>query len=32
MKKEQYDFSYEVYDSVDGLPEEEAWLLKKREK
>ena len=28
MKKEKYEFSYQVYDSVDELPEEEAWLLK----
>jgi len=29
MKKERYDFSYEVYDSIDELPEQEASLLKK---
>jgi len=28
MKKEKYDFAYEVYDSIDDLPEQEAWLLK----
>ena len=28
MKKEKYDFSYEVYNSINELPEEEAWLLK----
>ena len=28
MKKEKYDFSYEVYNSIKELPEEEAWLLK----
>ncbi len=29
MKKEKYEFSYQLYDSVDELPEEEARLLKK---
>ena len=28
MKKEKYDFAYEVYDSIDDLPEQEARLLK----
>src|SRR4030095_8707066 len=28
MNKETYQFSYEVYNSIDDLPEEEAWLLK----
>src|SRR5687768_10857635 len=28
MNKETYQFTYEVYDSIDDLPEEEAWLLK----
>ena len=28
MKKERYDFSYNVYDSIDELPEQEASLLK----
>lgn len=28
MKLEQYGFSYEVYDSIDDLPEQDAWLLK----
>ena len=28
MKKQKYDFAYEVYDSIDELPEQEAWLLK----
>ena len=29
MKKEKYDFAYEVYDSIDELSEQEASLLKK---
>jgi len=29
MKKEKYDFAYEVYDSIDELSEQEAMLLKK---
>ena len=29
MKKEKHDFSYEVYNSIDELQEEEAGLLKK---
>jgi cytidine deaminase len=28
MKNETYQFSYDVYDSIDDLPEEDAWLLK----
>ncbi|HYJ37604.1 MAG TPA: cytidine deaminase, partial [Chitinophagaceae bacterium] len=28
MKKEKYDFAYEVYNSIDELPEEDARLLK----
>ena len=28
MNKETYQFTYEVYDSIDDLPEEDAWLLK----
>ncbi|WP_205511187.1 cytidine deaminase [Longitalea arenae] len=27
MKKDEYRFSFEIYDSVDELPEEDAWLL-----
>ena len=27
MKKDEYKFSYEVYDSIDELNEEDAWLL-----
>lgn len=27
MKKEEYKFSYEVYDSIDELKEEDAWML-----
>jgi cytidine deaminase len=27
MKKEEYKFSYEVYDSIDELSEQDAWLL-----
>ncbi|WP_153799818.1 cytidine deaminase [Foetidibacter luteolus] len=27
MNKQQYSFEYEVYDSVDELSEEDAWLL-----
>jgi len=27
MKKSEYTFSYEVYDSIDDLTEEDAWLL-----
>lgn len=27
MKKTEYTFSYEVYDSIDELTEEDAWLL-----
>jgi cytidine deaminase len=32
MKKETQDFSYEVYDSIDELPQEQAWLLKEAKK
>jgi cytidine deaminase len=28
MQKETYQFSYDVYNSADDLPEEDAWLLK----
>jgi cytidine deaminase len=28
MKKDEYKFSFEVYDSVDELSEEDAWLLR----
>lgn len=28
MNKETYQFTYEVYNSIDDLPEEDAWLLK----
>ncbi|HYF30186.1 MAG TPA: cytidine deaminase [Chitinophagaceae bacterium] len=28
MNKEVYQFTYEVYNSVNDLPEEDAWLLK----
>ena len=28
MKKENYQFSFEVYDSVDELSEQDAWLLR----
>ena len=28
MDKETYQFTYEVYNSIDDLPEEDAWLLK----
>lgn len=27
MKKEEYSFSFEVYDSIDELTEQDAWLL-----
>ena len=27
MKKDEYKFSFEVYDSIDELSEEDAWLL-----
>jgi len=27
MKKDEYRFTYEVYDSIDELKEEDAWLL-----
>jgi len=27
MKKDEYKFSFEVYDSIDELKEEDAWLL-----
>lgn len=27
MKKDEYKFAYEVYDSIDDLNEEDAWLL-----
>lgn len=27
MKKEAYNFDFEVYDSIDSLPEKDAWLL-----
>ncbi len=27
MKSDSYSFSYQVYDSIDELPEEESWLL-----
>ena len=27
MPEEKYEFSYEVYDSIDELNEEDAWLL-----
>lgn len=27
MKKDEYSFSFEVYDSIEELPEEDAWLL-----
>lgn len=27
MKKQEYHFSYEVYDSIDQLSEEDKWLL-----
>ncbi len=27
MKKNEYTFAYEVYDSIDELKEEDAWLL-----
>src|SRR5688500_17431148 len=27
MKKDEYKFSFEVYDSIEELPEEDAWLL-----
>src|SRR5918996_499179 len=27
MKKEDYKFSFEVYDSIDELTEQDAWLL-----
>jgi cytidine deaminase len=27
MKKDEYKFSFEVYDSIDELTEEDAWLL-----
>jgi cytidine deaminase len=29
MKKEDYRFTYDVYDSIDELPEQDAWLLNK---
>lgn len=28
MNKETYQFTYEVYNSIDDLPQEDAWLLK----
>lgn len=28
MKKETYEFTYEVYNAIEELPEEDAWLLK----
>jgi len=28
MKKEEYQFTFEVYDSIDELGEQDAWLLK----
>lgn len=28
MNKETYEFTYDVYNSIDDLPEEDAWLLK----
>ena len=28
MNKETYQFTYEVYNSINDLPEEDAWLLK----
>ena len=27
MKKDEYKFSFEIYDSIDELTEEDAWLL-----
>ncbi|MCY7422270.1 MAG: cytidine deaminase [Chitinophagaceae bacterium] len=27
MKKEAYNFEFEVYDSIESLPEKDAWLL-----
>ena len=27
MKKEAYNFEFEVYESIEGLPEKDAWLL-----
>ncbi len=27
MKKDEYTFSFEVYDSIEELSEEDAWLL-----
>ncbi len=27
MKKDEYKFSFDVYDSIEELPEEDAWLL-----
>ena len=32
MNKEEYKFSYEVYDSIDGLNEQDAWLLNEARK
>ncbi len=29
MKKEEYQFTFEVYDSIDELEEHDAWLLNK---
>jgi cytidine deaminase len=28
MKKDEFKFSFEVYDSIEELPEQDAWLLR----